>query len=350
MSGTSGAIGNLAGSKLLTATAMGYARSRALCAAARLGLADALGDEERSGDQLAATCGADPASLQRLLRALASFGIVAERAPGRFVLTPLGQPLRKDAAGSEWAAVVFWADLLADSWAQLTECIRSGDTASRVMERAGIASRWSTAPDSMEIFRAVMGTAPAEDYMPIVRAWDFSSAATVADLGGGGGALIAAVLEAFPHLRGMLVDRPDAIDKARPCFQQKRLNERCELLAADLSQQVPAGADVYILKHVLHGYRDAAAVEILDHCRLVTPAEGRLLVIEFVLPDVVDHADAELEHRLMSDLNMLAVTGGKERSAGEWKALLERAGFDCRAILAVPGQSVSVIEASPRRG
>lgn len=334
--------------KALTEMAMGYFRSRVLCAAARLGVADALGDEERSVDQLAIQCGAEPVSLHRLLRALASLGVVAERGPARFVLTPFGKPLRKDAPNSEWAAVVFWADLLADCWSYLTECIRTGDNAMRVMEREGVVSRWSADPNAPAIFRAVMGTAPAEDYRPIARAWDFSNCHTVADLGGGGGALIAAVLNTFPNLRGMLVDRQESIDQAIPRFEREGLAARCELLAADLCKGVPAGAQVYMMKHVLHGYEDGAAIQILLHCRSVLPAGGRLLVIEFVLPDVVDHADVELEHRLMSDLNMLAVTGGKERNAVEWKNLLSSAGFECRCFIPVPGELVSIIEAAPR--
>jgi hypothetical protein len=348
MTGSPAGIGNVVGNKVLTEMAMGYSRSRVLCAAARLNVADALGDGERSVDELAASCGAQPTSLYRLLRALASFGVVAETTPQHFVLTPFGQPLRKDAPNSEWAAIVFWADLIADGWSHLTECIRTGDHSMRVMEREGVASRWSKDPNARAIFGAVMGTAPAEDYMPIVRAWDFSNYRTVADLGGGGGALIAAVLEAYPSARGMLVDRPEAIDHAKSRFDSEGLASRCELVAADLSVSVPLGADVYMLKHVLHGCEDEAALGILRNCLAVMPKQGRLLVIEFVLPNVVDHADSELEYRLMSDLNMLAVTGGKERSAAEWKKLLSSAGFECRGIVPVPGALVSIVEAAPQ--
>jgi hypothetical protein len=340
-------IGNVSQNKALTEMAMGYSRSRILCAAARLGVADALGEDERSITEIAQICGANPLSLYRLLRALASFGVVAERSPERFVLTPFGKPLRKDAPNSEWSAIVFWADLLADNWAHMTECIRTGDTAFRIMEREGVASRWSKDPNASAIFRAVMGTAPAEDYMSVVRAWDFSHYRTAADLGGGGGALIAAALEAFPHLQGMLVDRQESIDQAKSRFESHGLAERCVLLAADLSKSVPPGADVYMLKHVLHGCDDPRATQILRNCRSSSPPDGRLLVIEFVLPDVVDHADAQLEYRLMSDLNMLAVTGGKERSAAEWKKLLRSAGFECQRIVPVPGELVSIIEAAP---
>jgi hypothetical protein len=101
-----------------------------------------------------------------------------------------------------------------------------------------------------------------------------------------------------------------------------------------------------MLKHVLHGCADEAAVAILGNCRKVLPKNGRVLMIEFVLPELVDHADPELEGRLMSDLNMLAVTGGKERSAAEWKTLLGSAGFECRRIIPVAGQLVSIVEAA----
>ncbi len=341
-----GAIGNVVNNTTLTSMAMGYARSCMLCAAARLGVADALAGDERTVGELANLCHAEPASFHRLLRALASCGVVAETGLERFVLTPLGEPLRKDDPHSEWAAVVFWADLLADNWSHLTECVRTGESAMKIMQREGIASRWSQDPDAGAIFRAVMGTAPAEDYMRIAQAWDFSRYRVAADLGGGGGALISAVLTAFPSLHGMLVDRQESIDRPKARLETEGLAARCDLLPADLCTAIPPGADVYMLKHVLHGYKDEVAIQILRNCRAVLPAEGRLLVIEFVLPDVVDHADPELELRFMSDLNMLAVTGGKERSAMEWRALLSSAGFECRSILPVAGESVSIIEAS----
>jgi ubiquinone/menaquinone biosynthesis C-methylase UbiE len=330
----------------LTRMAMGYFRSRVLCAAARLGVADALGEEERTVRHLAAACGAEPAALHRLLRALASFGVVAETSPASFVLTSFGKPLRKDVPDTAWAGVVFWADLLADSWSYLTECVRTGQRAEEARP-PGLPSRWSQDPDAPAVFRAVMGTAPAEDYMAIARAWDFSKYHTVADLGGGGGALIAAVLEAFPHVQGMLVDRLESIERAATRFESVEFAGRCRLVAADLAKEIPPEAAVYMLKHVLHGYEDGAAVEILRRCRSVLPAKGRVLVIEFLLPDVIDHADGDLEQRLMSDLNMLAVTGGKERSATEWKHLLASAGFKCKRIIPVAGDLVSIIEAVP---
>ncbi len=344
---SSGAIGNVIANNTLTEMAMGYARSRVLCAAARLGVADALGDSERSVDELAGVCHAHPESFHRLLRTLASFDVVRETRPAHFVLTQFGRPLRKDVPGSEWNGIIFWGDLLADCWSYLTECVRTGENAHRIAERAGVATRWSQDAEANAIFRAVMGTAPAEDYAPIAHAWNFTDYHVVADLGGGGGSLLAAVLTAFPHLRGVLVDRPESVSRAQSRFEAEGLAARCKLVGADLSERVPEGADVHMLKHMLHGYQDEGAMKILRNCRQVLPREGRLLIIEFILPEVVDHADPELETRLMSDLNMLAVTAGKERTEVEWRTLLEKSGFDCRKIIPVPGGLVSIIEASP---
>jgi 2-polyprenyl-3-methyl-5-hydroxy-6-metoxy-1,4-benzoquinol methylase len=348
----SGGIGNVTTNTGLLEMAMAYSRSRMLCAAARLGIADALADEERSAAFLAETCQADPDALYRLLRALASIGVTEETTPQHFRLTPFGNPLRKDAPQSVWSAVVFWSDLLADSWSLLTDCVRTGKPAEQVRD-PNIPSRWSQDPEAGSIFRAVMGTAPAEDYAPIAEAWDFSRAKVIADLGGGGGSLILAVLGLNPNVRGMLVDLEPSIEAAKPRFaQQDSITSRCQLIAADLMQSVPAGADVYMLKHVLHGRRDPEAITILKNCRAVIPPNGSLLIIEFILPPLVSHADPQLEGRLMSDLNMLAVTGGRERSEREWKILLEAAGFNLTHVYPVGTdtlmvRNVGIVEAKP---
>ncbi|MGB6688460.1 MAG: methyltransferase [Terracidiphilus sp.] len=293
--------------------------------------------------------------MYRLLRALASIGVMEETIPEHFRLTSLGQQLRRDVPQSAWPAVVFWADLLADEWSLLTDCVRTGKPASQVRDPK-IPSRWSQDADAnSSIFRAVMGTAPAEDYAPIAEAWDFSRAKLVADLGGGGGSLILAVMGLNPDLRGMLVDLEPSVDSARSRFAEEDPSSRCQLIAADLTQSVPAGADVYMLKHVLHGRKDGDAVAILKNCRTVIPQDGRLLVIEFILPPIVSHADPQLETHLMSDLNMLAVTGGKERSEREWRTLLEAAGFILTGVYPVGDdallvRNVGILEAKPDRG
>ena len=337
-------IGNVTATSDLLDMAMAYSRSCVLSAGARLGVADALGDAERSAKEIALACQADAVSMYRLLRAMAALGLLEETKPQHFRLTAMGQPLRKDVPDSAWSSVVFWADLLADFWSQLGECVRTGQNAAQVMAQAGRASRWSQDPEANAIFRAVMGTAPTEGYAPIAAAWPFPASGVVADLGGGGGSLIRAVLERHPNLRGMLVDREASIEAAAAHFKGSATANRCERIAADLAKGVPPGADVYMLKHVLHGYTDEKAVAILRHCRAVVPPTGALLVIEFVLPDVVSGPAPELVFRFMSDLNMMAVTGGRERSEHEWRQLLEEAGFTLARNIPVPELNVSILE------
>ena len=351
MAQSNSGIGNVTTNTALVEMAMAYSRSRVLCAAARLGVADALGDEVRSVGFLAEKCQADADALYRLLRVLASIGVTEEMTPGHFRLTPFGKPLRRDVPQSVWSAVIFWGDLLADSWTLLTDCVRTGKPASQVRDPK-IPSRWSQDPEAGSIFRAGMGTAPAVDYAPIAGAWGFSGAQVVADLGGGGGSLILAVLGRNAHLRGMLVDHESSVDAARSRFAEEDPSSRCELITADLMQSVPAGADVYMLKHVLHGRGDAEAITMLKNCRAVIPKHGSLLIIEFILPPIVSRADAQLEGRLMSDLNMLAVTGGRERSEREWRTLLEAAGFSLTGVYPVGGdnlmvRNVGIVEAKP---
>lgn len=332
---------------------MAYRRSSVLRAAARLGVADALGDDVRGLDFLATACQADADALYRLLRTLASMGIAEETAPKQFRLTSFGGPLRKDTPRSAWSWVIF-GDLIGDSYAWLTECVRTGKPASEVRD-PNVPTRWSQYPDALSIFHSVMGTAPVEDYAPIAAAWDFSHASVVADLGGGGGSLILAVLQLNPHVRGMLVDREAGIEAARSRFVRGDPSPRCDLMVADLTQSVPAGADVYMLKNVLHGFKDAEAIALLKNCRAVIPQSGTVLIIEFILPRLVSQADPDLEGHLMADLGMLAITGGKERTELEWRALVEAAGFSLTRAYTVRCDAlmlgdVGILEAKPVHG
>jgi hypothetical protein len=334
----------------LVETAMGFIRGKVLCAAVRLGIADALARGPMTLDELAAATKTNPAALRRFMRGLACIGVVEEIAPSRYGLTTSGDPLRRHAQHSVWASMIFWADLLADAWTYLPECIRAGDRsgADAARAREGAVSRWTREPDAKAIFHAVFAEPNAEDFAPLVAAWDFSSARVVADLGGGGG-LLAAILSAHPALRGMLVERQTALDGAAKKLESAGLATRCELVAGDLLESVPAGADVYLMRCVLHGYDDESALAILRNLRRAMSAASRLLLIEVVLPDRIDGPDPELERLILSDLNMLAVTGGRERSEDEWTALLTSSSLDLRRRIRVGGDSTSILEVA-RRG
>jgi hypothetical protein len=334
----------------LEAMAYGFFRGKALCAAVQLGVPDALGDAERSVEELAAATGAQPAPLHRLLRALASIGVTSEGAPGRFALTPLGQPLRRDHPSTVRATVEFWADLLADSWTSLADCIRAGSLAALHSDpkRAGKPSRMALDPArTRALFHGCFAEVAPDDDGAFVRAYDFSGCSHVADLGGGGGALLVSILAAHPGVRGLLVDREGAMRGAAERIRTAGLEDRCALQVGDLMQAVPEEPDTYLMKHVLHIFEDDGARRILANCRRVMRATDRLLVLEHVLPASVQHADRELEDALMLDLNMLVVTGGKERSEPAWRALLASEGFAVRRILPAQGTRVRIIEAVP---
>jgi hypothetical protein len=335
---------------LLEEMAKGFFRGKVLCAAVQLGVPDALGDGERSVDELAAATGTHAPSLHRLLRALASIGVTVETAPARFVLTALGEPLRRDVPGTVRATVEFWADLMADRWTYLADCVRSGSLmgAVQAMERDGVKSRMAINPQAARsLFHGCFAESAAEDHDCFVAAYDFSGCRVVADLGGGGGALLASILSAHPRIRGVLVDREGAIEGAAARMRAAGIRDRCELVVGDLMQAVPEGADTYVMKHVLHIFEDDKALRILANCRKVMAATDRMLVLEHVLPSQVQQADQVVENALMLDMNMLAVTGGGERSEAAWRALLRSGGFELSRIVAAEGTTVRVIEAIP---
>lgn len=333
----------------LAESARMFMRGKALCAAVRLGIADVLADGAKDVNELAAASKADPNSLRRLLRALAAIGVVEEVASGRFALTPMGEPLAQSAPNSVRSSILFWADLIADLWTYLPECVRTGGNsgAAEAMERTGAKSRWSIEPEAQAIFHDVFAEPGVEDMAPIVAAYDFGRQGVVADLGGAGGGLLAAILTACPGASGMLVDRQEAVDRAAARLASLGLRDRCQLIAGDLLEGVPAGANVYIMKSLLHGYDDQRAGRILENCRTAMTPSSRLLLIESVLPSTIRAGDALVEKMLMSDLTMLAVTGGRERSEGDWTALLSSASLHLQRITPVAGSVASIIEARP---
>ena len=163
-----------------------------------------------------------------------------------------------------------------------------------VMEREGVKSRWSREPDAQAIFHAAFAEPTASDMATVAGAYDFSRCHVVADLGGAGGGLLSAILAAHPEARGILVDRKEAIDGAARRLAAAGLADRCDLVAGDLLEAVPGGADAYIMKSVLHGYDDASARRILTNCFTSMTAESRLLLMEVVLPVQIARGSVEV--------------------------------------------------------
>jgi hypothetical protein len=325
-----------------------YQASRALYVAAKLGLPDLLADGgPRSADHLAAATGSHAPSLRRLLRALAAFGVFTEDDDGCFALGPLGGCLRADAPGSVRALVLmqgdedFWR-----TWGELEHCVRTGETAAkRLFGSEDAFARYAADPRLGAVFNAGMTVLSATTAAALVAAYDFSGATRVVDVGGGQGWLMAAILRANPGLRGVLFDLSSVVEGAPRLLAEAGVADRCEVLGGEMFEAVPGGGDLYVLSRVVHDWEDGRAVAILRNCRRAMDGHARLLLVERVLPDRVEPAPT-VQPLVLSDLNMMVRTGGRERTAGEFGALLAGAGL--RLVRVVPtGGPVSLVQATP---
>jgi hypothetical protein len=318
----------------------GFFPAQVLQVAARLGIADQLAGGGRTVDELATATGTHAPSLVRLLRALVILGVAAEPEPGRFELTEAGTPLRADVPGSiRNLAMLFCGPEVWRSWGNLEESVRSGRPAWEAL--FGPPFEYMAAnPEFSAMFNQAMSEGTRVAAAGIVEAGAFSRFSTIVDVGGGDGTLLSTILAATPTLQGILFDTPDGLKQAPPI-------ERCTLVAGDFFDAVPEGADAYLLKSVIHDWDDERSVAILANCLKAMPADGTLLLVEPVLPPRIGPSP-DAYYMVMSDLNMLVCTGGRERTEQEFRTLLDVAGFALRSITLCPGPTnYSVIEARP---
>jgi hypothetical protein len=318
----------------------GYQLAQALHVAAVLGLSDALDGGARTAGELAEAVGADGDALERLVRALAAAGVYTCDEQGRYANTELGAALRTDAPGS----VAGWARLIGrpyywQAWSSLLHSVRTGENAFASQHGESIWAYRVGHPDELEIFDAAMTALSAAVSDAVVDSYDFGRFATVVDVGGGRGGLLAAILARWPGLRGVLFDQPAVIEAAGPLLTAAGAADRCRRVGGDFFGGVPAGGDAYLLKAIIHDWPDTESVAILRGVRDALPDGGVVLLVEQVL----DLAPDPLRTAL-SDLNMLVAPGGRERTLEQYRALLARA--DLRLTEAVSTQTdVFVIEA-----
>lgn len=320
----------------------GYRAAQALSAAATLGIADLLADGPRSVDDLAEATSTHAASLYRLLRALASVGVFAEDDERRFHLTPLAEPLRTSVPGSVRGLVRLLGDpALFEPWGQLLYSIRTGQPAFDHLHGMGLYSYLAQHPETAAVFHA--GMAATGRHQAVVESYDFAEASVVVDVGGGDGALLVTILRAHPTLRGVLFDRPEIVASARERLEREDLAERCQVVGGSFFDSVPEGGDLYVVSDVVHNWNDDEATTILVNCRRAMAEDHRLLVIQQVVPPGNAPSLSKLD-----DLNMLAVLGGRERTADEHRAVLAAAGFTLTRIIPTRA-SYDIIEAAPLR-
>jgi hypothetical protein len=301
----------------------GYYVSQAIHVAASLGIADLLADGTRTSDDLAHEADADPETLYRLLRALASVGVLHEGDGRLFSLTPVGELLRSDVPGSlhGWAAYAgrpyFWA-----AWAELLHSVRTGENAFQHVHGQDIWSYRADRPDESALFDAAMKALTGASNAALIDAFDFSRFGTLVDVGGGNGALLASVLASNPALQGVLFDQAHVVAGADQVLEAAGVADRCRIESGSFFESVPEGGDAYLLKSIVHDWEDEESSAILRVVRAAMPEGATLLVVERDLGAPNEDAPTKF-----SDLNMLVGPGGRERTQDEYASLFESTGF-----------------------
>ncbi|MDX1947238.1 MAG: methyltransferase [Pirellulaceae bacterium] len=325
--------------QILAQMAVGNWLSQAIYVAAKLSLADLLAAGPRDATDLAAACGARAQPLYRLLRALASVGIFAADESGRFRLTPLAEPLRKDDPASKRAMVLMTGEEQYRAWGELLYSVQTGQTGFDRVFGEPLFDYLSTRPEQARTFDEAMVAIHGRETPAMLAAYDFAGIRILADLGGGNGSVLSAVLLQHPHLRGILFDLPHVVERARPALDAAGLAERCQTVGGSFFETAPAGADAYFLRHILHDWDDERAHRILRIIHAAAPAGAKLLIVESVITPGNEPGFAKL-----LDLTMLVIPGGQERTADEYRDLLARGGFELRRIIPTAAD-VSVLEA-----
>lgn len=323
---------------------------QALRTAAELGIADVLAHGPRSAADLAEDTSTHAPSLHRLLRALVTIDVVSERDDGTFELTPLGNLLRADVEGTVRSWTIYQGRDVWDEWGLMLEAVKTGKSGRELATGKG--GDWKPGfeplrdnPERAATFNKAMAEVTRLNTGTLVSGYDFGRYACIADIGGGYGELIGAILAANPDSQGILFDLPHAIDSARPHLAKNGVLERCEVVSGSFFDEVPTGADLYVLKNVIHDWDDERAAEILSNVRRAMNASARLVLIERVMPERMK-AGKEFRALARTDMNMLVAHAAPERSESQWRRLLESAGFSVVGVPPITATSTA-IEAVP---
>jgi hypothetical protein len=321
---------------------MGFRTTQLIYAAAKLGIADLLRVGPREVSSLASATGAHPQALYRLLRALTSLGFFEEIEEGSFQLTTLGHTLRSDVPDSvRDLALLYGEEWLWQVYGHTLYSVMTGLPAFELVHDRPLFEYLNLHPEAASTFNQAMTTYSELEAAAVLAAYDFTGAMTVVDVGGGHGALLAALLKAHPQARGVLFDQKSVVDQAKEEMVRAGVTGRCTLTSGNFFESVPEGGDVYLLKSVLHDWEEAKSLTILKNCRKAMRPDARLLVIERVVPE----GNAPSEAKLF-DMNMLVVLAGKERTRPEYQQLFEAAGIKLMHILPTAAP-LSILEGQP---
>jgi hypothetical protein len=314
----------------------------AVYGAAKIGLADHLADGGRSALELAPVTGTHPPTLHRFMRTLAGLGILTEGDGQRFALTPLGEALKTGAPGSARSTLIaFGGPAFWRSWEEIQYSPDTGKPAFDKVWGMPVFDYLAQHPDAASHFSEAMVGFHGSEPPTVAEAYDFSGVQTIVDVGGATGNMLAAVLSRHPDLRGVLFDLPHVVRDAPALLKARGVEGRVTIETGSFFERVPAGGDAYLLSHIIHDWTEAQCLTILKHCRGAMGPDGRLLIVETVLPE------GDVPHQgKLQDLVMMVVPGGQERTEAEYAALFGKAGFQLRRV--VPTSSVvSIVEGVP---
>jgi hypothetical protein len=315
--------------------------SQAIYASATLGIADLIHNTPKSIDELALATNTHVPYLYRLLRALASVGIFAEVEPGQFALTEMAEYLKEDCPNSLRALSMMLGDEWHwHSWGDIVQTVKTGKPAlQRLYKCDNHFEYFAQNSKSGDIFNHGMTNASNNLLTAVVDAYEFSSITKLVDIGGGHGILLASILAANPHMQGVLFDLPSVVFKAQELLEEKGVANRCEIFGGNFFQAVPSDGNAYILSHTLLDWQDGDCIQILRNIRQGIAPNGKLLIVEGVIP-----SGNEPHFSKLLDLDMLIMSvGGRERTKAEFSHLFEAAGFRLNRILPTASY-VSVIE------
>ena len=315
--------------------------SAAVYAAAKLGIADMLAGGPKNVTDLARETEMDERSLYRLLRSLASVGAFEEIESKTFQNTPMTETLRSDAPRSTRDLTIWMGE--PEHWkvyGDLLYSVKTGKPAwDHVHGEPVFPYLFNTNKELGEIFNRAMTSYSHQSIGPVLEAYDFSEAATIADIAGGYGHLLAAVLAANPDANGVLFDLPAVLKGAPQMMESYGVSDRVELVEGDFFAEIPVKADIYMLKHIIHDWYDDNNQKILRNIRANMPDDGKVLIIETVVPEGNDPHFSKI-----IDLEMLMSPGGVERTPTEFEQLLNGSGFKLNRIIPTPGM-MSIVEA-----
>lgn len=314
----------------------GYALPRCMHVVADLGVADHIDESPRTAAELAAVVGADADALGRVMQLLAAHGIFEARAGG-FAHSEVSRFLCTDHPASMRAfARMFGLPVNWQGYGALSHTVATGRPASETVFEGGYWAYFAKHPEASAVFNAAMVGKAQGEIGAVLATYDFASAKRIADIGGGKGQLLGAILGASPGAEGVLFDLPHVVDESRALA-----SERLSLVPGDFFRDALPSCDLYLLMDILHDWPDAECESILKAVRKAAPSGAKLLVIELVVPDDPGPAWAKT-----LDIHMLTLLGGRQRRTSEYVALFERTGFKLGRQLVSPA-GTSILEALP---